>query len=253
MEIMSNHNRQELLDYIPYIKASVKEWLFVDVRLAEEPGTDFTVMMAAKMLHAMFCDKEGKIYICNEHEILMLIRWKKPTESDKLTRTVTKELGEERCKVSTQGATAEGFMKIALLIGRQKPSESTLADKRSARKENVVLVADDDMYMRMLVKKGVPPGTAVHELSTGTEVVDAYKEYLPDMVFLDIHLPGREGTQLLHDLLAYDSSAYIIMLSADSSPENVEFTAKKGAKDFLTKPFNKERLLECFHKCPTLC
>jgi two-component system, chemotaxis family, chemotaxis protein CheY len=80
----------------------------------------------------------------------------------------------------------------------------------------------------------------------------AYKQYAPDILLLDIHMPGKDGLEVLHDIQDIDPQAYIIMLSADSSAENVGYTLQEGAKGFMTKPFTREKLLELTHKCPTI-
>jgi two-component system chemotaxis response regulator CheY len=113
----------------------------------------------------------------------------------------------------------------------------------------IVLVADDDMYMRLLVKKGVGVGTVVHEVADGSEVLSAYKTHVPNILFLDIHMPNLEGPIVLRSILEFDPNAYIVMLSADSTPENVKMTSQYGAKGFLGKPFTKEKLQDYVKKC----
>ncbi|OFW87090.1 MAG: hypothetical protein A3J37_05440 [Alphaproteobacteria bacterium RIFCSPHIGHO2_12_FULL_45_9] len=124
--------------------------------------------------------------------------------------------------------------------------------KRKARVEKIILIADDDMYMRMLIKKGIGSHYTVQEVIHGSEIVAAYKKYLPDILFLDIHMPGKDGLENLEAILTYDPQAYIIMLSSDSSPENVIWTTKHGAKGFIAKPFAKDKLVEYVKKCPTI-
>lgn len=252
MEILSSDHLQDLLNYLPHVKSSVREWFLVDIKIIENAGGDLTVLKVAEITHALFSNKEGKIYLCNSHEILILIHWGKADEAKVVGEIISSKLPEKSCKVNVQPPTAEGITKLELVIGHRESAALSLAYTRSSRKENVIMVADDDMYMRMLVKKGAQAMATVHEVADGNEVMAAYKKYMPDVLFLDIHLPGRDGTTLLNDILAIDSAAYIIMLSADSSPENVEFTTSKGAKGFLTKPFTKEKLLEYIQKCPTL-
>jgi len=249
MEILSHKNHQELLGYLPHIKSSLTEWLFVDVRLTPDSHKDFTIANAAELIHALFKNREGKIYICNEREILMLMRGGKGHAPESIAKDIAARLPEGSCEVHVRAPTSEGIAKIELLIAYKKPV--TLADIRRARQEKVVLVADDDMYMRMLVKKGVS-GATVQEVARGDEVLAAYKQHIPDMLLLDIHLPQMDGPQVLREILAVDPQAYVVMLSADSSRENVALTAQKGAKGFLTKPFTKEKLQEYVQKCPTI-
>ncbi|MGE3624284.1 MAG: response regulator transcription factor [Bdellovibrionales bacterium] len=247
---MSHKNQQELLDYLPHIKSFLKEWLFVDVRLTENSDKDFTIGNAAELLHALFESKEGKLYICNDREILMLLRWGARPDPARIARSVEEKLPQGSCDVHVHESTPEGIAKFEMLITYRKPV--SLADIRRARTEKIVLVADDDMYMRMLVKKGAGEGLTVHEAADGKDILSAYKKHVPDMLLLDIHMPNMDGTAVLRDVLAVDPKAYVIMLSADSSRENVEQTLQKGAKGFLTKPFTKEKLQEYIRKCPTI-
>ena len=247
---MTYKNHQELLDYIPHIRSSLKEWLFVDVRLTESSDQDFKIADAAELIHPLFQNNEGKLYICNDREILMLLHGGQKQEPAKIAKSIEDRLPAGSCEVHVQKPTPEGIAKFELLITYKKPVN--LADIRRARNAKIILVADDDMYMRMLVKKGVDKGFTVHEVADGNEVLKAYKQYMPDILFLDIHLPNVEGTNIQHKVLAVDPQAYVVMLSADSSRENVESTLHRGAKGFMTKPFTKERLQEYIHKCPTI-
>jgi two-component system chemotaxis response regulator CheY len=198
----------------------------------------------------VFRNKEGKLYICNNREILMLLRWGPNHNTAEISKSVEERLPAGSCEVHAHEPTPEGIAKFEMLITYKKPV--ALADLRRARREKIILIADDDMYMRMLVKKGASDGATVHEIADGGEVLAAYKKYVPDILFLDIHMPNKEGTDILQDILALDSNAYIIMLSADSSRENVSLALKQGAKGFLTKPFTKEKLQEYIRKCPTI-
>ena len=250
MEILSYKNHQELLDYLPHVKSSLREWLFVDVRLTENSDKDFAITDAADLIHSLFESKEGKLYICNDREILMLLRWGQSHDLVEITKSVEERLPAGSCEIHVREPTPEGIAKFEMLITYRKPVG--LADIRRARQEKIILVADDDMYMRMLVKKGANEGITVHEVADGKYVLASYKKYIPDILFLDIHMPNTEGTNNLQNILFIDPKAYIIMLSADSSRENVELTAHKGAKGFLTKPFTKEKLQEYIRKCPTV-
>ncbi len=255
MDIIASTNRQEFLACLPQIKPNLPEWQFVEIRLVQGSGDEPTGVEAAGMVQELFQHKEGKIYICNNFEILMLIRWGANTSVQEVPRQIEQRMPPGTCEVFVHEASIEGIMKVEMIIrqtGKKKSDIPEFAQIRADRKENVVLVADDDMYMRMLVKKGLS-GLAdqAHEVVNGSEVMDAYKRYIPNILFLDIHMPGRNGQEVLADILAVDPAAYVIMLSSDSSVENVEFTVKKGAKGFLAKPFSKDRLLEYYYKaCP---
>jgi two-component system chemotaxis response regulator CheY len=123
--------------------------------------------------------------------------------------------------------------------------------RSNARSNSIVMIADDDLYMRTLIKKAIGETAAVYEVDRASGVLPAYEKYRPDVLFLDIHLPERNGNLLLADVLSFDPNAHVIMFSADSSRENVERTLHLGAKGFMAKPFYKAKLLEYLRECPT--
>lgn len=123
---------------------------------------------------------------------------------------------------------------------------------RGDRDGNLVLVADDNEFVRFLIKKWLGPNAEVVEVGHGKEVIDEYVRVKPDILFLDIHLPGRNGKDILKEILDMDSSAFVVMLSADSKKENVIFSIQTGAKAFMTKPFTRQTLDRYYNLCPTI-
>lgn len=119
-------------------------------------------------------------------------------------------------------------------------------------KNNVILVADDDLLVRRIIHSALKHVGKIIEVSDGSLVEKAYEEHKPDVVFLDIHLPNITGLDLIESLAKLDPNMYVIMVSADSSSENVKTALAKGCKGFLTKPFTKERILNLFNACPTV-
>lgn len=115
--------------------------------------------------------------------------------------------------------------------------------------EKSVLIADDDFYMRELVKFAIDGEASILEASTGQEVIELYKAHRPTMVFLDIHMPGSDGKALLREILKIDMNAYVVMVSADSTRNNVEETFFKGAKGFIAKPFAKDVVVQHIRRC----
>lgn len=123
---------------------------------------------------------------------------------------------------------------------------------RGENKRNIVMVADDDLFMRKVIRSALQDMAEIIEVSDGDAVEAAYLAAMPDLLFLDVHLPGVSGLELLRVLTKKDVSAYIIMISADSTPVNVQQAKYRGSRGFLTKPFEKHRLLHIFQNCPTV-
>jgi len=120
------------------------------------------------------------------------------------------------------------------------------------RERNVVLIADDNVFIRFLVKKWLGAVADIIEVGHGSEVLTAYKKHQPDITFLDIHLPGKNGKDILLDIKGIDAEAFVIMLSADSNKDNVVDSVRGGARAFITKPFTRDTLHKYYLMCPTL-
>jgi two-component system, chemotaxis family, chemotaxis protein CheY len=120
------------------------------------------------------------------------------------------------------------------------------------KQHNIILIADDDMFVRKMIKSGLFGMAEFIETANGADVEMLYKKHQPDMVFLDIHLPNISGVELIDKIRGSDEAAYVVMLSADSSLDNVKNTTNSGAVGFLTKPFSLARLQQYFHRCPTI-
>jgi len=253
MELLPSNQRTALLEYMPLLRYRAAEWLIVEIKLLNHPRQDKTGIEIGDLLKDMFPDHEGRIFVCNEHEVLMFIEWGQKNNPSSLAKRVRSHLPEDSCEVTINPPTKEGLVKMVMrLAPGVDEDDNPLHQARLIRQENVILVADDDMYMRLLAKKGLEDVGSIAEVASGDEVIEAYKQHNPDMVLLDIHMPGRSGHDLLADIRAVDKKAYIIMLSADSSLDNVQATLNHGAKGFLTKPFAKPKLLDYVEKCPTI-
>jgi CheY-like chemotaxis protein len=123
---------------------------------------------------------------------------------------------------------------------------------RVSRRNNIVMVVDDDVFVRKVVSDTIREFAEVIEIGDGAKVLQQYKTHMPDMVFLDIHLPNESGLDLLKQIRSFDPSAYVVMLSADSSTNNVTKGSALGIKGFLTKPFKPARIISLLNQCPTI-
>jgi two-component system chemotaxis response regulator CheY len=92
----------------------------------------------------------------------------------------------------------------------------------------------------------------VPEFENTDNTVETDLEKPLDIVFLDIHLPGGSGIDILVDILSFDDSAYVILISGDSIKDKIMNGKKFGAKGFIAKPFTKEKLESFYEKCPTI-
>jgi two-component system chemotaxis response regulator CheY len=115
-----------------------------------------------------------------------------------------------------------------------------------ARKSLKVLIVDDiavarDLLRAMLRSLHV---TEILDASNGHDAVALYQRARPDIVFLDIRMPGKDGLQALHEILALDPHAFVVMDSADSTADNVRAAVQGGARGFMVKPYNMQKVRE---------
>lgn len=252
MEILHPTQRFKLLEYIKELKDQLSDWLIAEVKYVHPSNDKLSVETIAELLGTLFSQYEGLILVCNQAEILILIKWRKENSPHLLAKEIGKHLPDSICEVNILPVTKEGLQKIELLI-LPAPADAALFYKaRVARRENVFMIVDDDKYLRLLVRKGLEDLGTVIEVEDATKVVEVYKIYNPDLILLDIHIPQLTGQDLLHLLKKTDPTAYAVMISADSSIDNVQLAKQHGAKGFLTKPFNKNRLMEYVNACPTV-
>jgi two-component system chemotaxis response regulator CheY len=112
-----------------------------------------------------------------------------------------------------------------------------------------ILVVDDAAFMRMRISKILTEaGYEVIQGENGLEAVEQYKNNNPDAVLLDITMPEMDGLSALKEIRAFDGSASVAMVTALGQQQVVLEAVKAGAKDFLVKPCEGERVLAAVGK-----
>ncbi|WP_088103642.1 response regulator [Halalkalibacter urbisdiaboli] len=113
-----------------------------------------------------------------------------------------------------------------------------------------VLIVDDAAFMRMMIKDILSKNgfEIAGEAANGAEAVEKYKELKPDLVTMDITMPEMDGIQALKEIKQIDGGAKVIMCSAMGQQSMVIDAIQSGAKDFIVKPFQADRVLEAIKK-----
>ena len=113
-----------------------------------------------------------------------------------------------------------------------------------------VLIVDDAAFMRMMIKDILEKNgfEVVGEASNGIKAVELYKKEQPDVVTMDITMPDMDGIESVKEIKAFDANAKIIMCSAMGQQSMVMDAIRAGAKDFIVKPFQADRVLEAINK-----
>ncbi|MHA1488513.1 MAG: response regulator [Promethearchaeota archaeon] len=114
-----------------------------------------------------------------------------------------------------------------------------------------ILITDDAQFTRNMLKKIIDKtdySEVVGEAGDGNESIALYKKLKPDLVTMDLVMPEKGGIETIEELIKLDKNATIIVVSALGQEALVLEAAKKGAKDFIQKPFKREQVLEVMER-----
>lgn len=113
-----------------------------------------------------------------------------------------------------------------------------------------ILIVDDAAFMRMMIKDILTKNgyEVVGEAENGAKAIEKFKELIPDLVIMDITMPEVDGVTAVKEIKKQYGDARIIMCSAMGQQAMVIESIQAGAKDFIVKPFQAERVVEAVKK-----
>lgn len=113
-----------------------------------------------------------------------------------------------------------------------------------------ILIVDDAAFMRMMIKDILTKNgyNVVGEAENGLKAIEKFTELTPDLVLMDITMPELNGIDALKSIKEKNPSASVIMCSAMGQQAMVIEAIQAGAKDFIVKPFQAERVIEAVKK-----
>lgn len=113
-----------------------------------------------------------------------------------------------------------------------------------------ILVVDDAAFMRMMTKDILTKNgyDVIGEAENGARAIEKYKELMPDLVIMDITMPEVDGIQALKEIKKINADSKIIMCSAMGQQAMVIESIQAGARDFIVKPFQADRVVEAVKK-----
>lgn len=107
-----------------------------------------------------------------------------------------------------------------------------------------VLLADDIAEMRSILKMGLRPYglTNVEEAGNGEDALEKFNLHNHDLVMLDINMPLKTGIEVLQEIKAISPDTFVVMVSADSTAENLKNALASGVNGFLVKPYSTAKI-----------
>ena len=109
-----------------------------------------------------------------------------------------------------------------------------------------ILLADDTKFMRDMLRSSLDSEyfEIVGEAKDGEQAIAMYKDLKPDLVILDINMPRLNGIDALTSIMEFDKKAKVVMCSDQKFETMIVLALKRGASEFIVKPFQKEDVVK---------
>jgi len=113
-----------------------------------------------------------------------------------------------------------------------------------------ILIVDDSLFMRKILKEILAKGYEIVEADSGTKALEQFGKERPDIVLLDIIMPGgtEAGLGVLQRIMKSNPEAKVIMITAIGQDSTIKQCKKLGAKDYIVKPFDEKLVVETVQK-----
>ncbi len=283
MKTITESAEHHFLTTLESLKVSPKGWTvfsfslsrsFTHDALIKKPAAIMEKIGKARAESAAFAEslarglegiEKGYIYLFSDGDVIALTRPQNEKESEQAQKTYW-----EKAKMLPAGFSEanplEGelynLQKLAdnnFLMARRVEAYAAMGDankvssihvRRERRENPKVMIIEDDRFTAAYTAGILSKEYDLIVCRNGEEGIISYVEHAPDIVFLDIHLPGLNGHETLQAIRAVDPQAFIVMLSVDTAKDSIVQATSGGASKFLKKPFTKQRLLETVKHSP---
>lgn len=222
-------------------------------------------MLAAAIPEAARNMAGATLYRFSDGDIVFLACPQNESEQNllrKLHADLREKTGDSLCSFGNLARDIFSYQKLAddrFLSSRRMAAYESLSDanrvqsiglRRTRREDPMILLVEDDRFTATFTANLLHKDYDLVHAKTGEEAIIFYIEHAPDIVLMDIHLPGLSGHETLQAIRKADPEAYVVMLSVDTVKQNIVMASDFGASGFLKKPFSKERLLAVVQKSP---
>ena len=245
-------DNKQLILLVHSIKEHMNEWQIVTININSQSG--LSIDDVSQKLLKQYKQYEGVIYPASSDRLVMLVRLGWIEDFTVIKSQIEDRLPEHACRVLVKKMNMVGLRQIQIDLIKKGDGLSlteNLFNIRLERKNNVIMVVDDDDFVRVSMKKLLGASAEVIEIDNAKALLKDYLKYNPDIIFLDIHMPDVNGLDLIKNIMEVDPDAFILTLSADSSTENVLIAMERGAVGFLSKPPSKKKVQEYLAQCIT--
>lgn len=203
-------------------------------------------------------------FLFRDSDVLIMARLPEADGASALARLHEELSAKAGCDVSVRRAY-EAELYCRALLEEQRKSEqlmkaydhmadaslrSSVPVRRGRRPERLALIVEDDYAIATWAAQILSAECDIIHVRSGEEAIASYLEYAPDIVFLNVHLPGIDGHRTLRALRKADPVAFVVMFSSDPARTHVLRACEEGASGFLCKPATGERLVSMLNRAP---
>lgn len=271
---------KEMLNSVQPYRASWRAMAFNFSLLKEHTSIDDIQKIAFGIITNELSEYEGSVYFMSDDDVIVVGKSITKKDFDNICHEINfhvteeqrlkmilplsvlydlgvswQELFEDTCdKLNAAEARRETTGSIRVSPPEEKAKTEISKDilgRRFDRARNAVLIVEDDPLSVFIAKKSVEPDCIAFVATDGASACESYAKHAPDVVFLDIGLPDISGHDVLTKILAIDPTAYVVMLSANSTRPDIMRAMQLGAKGFIGKPFSKSKLAQYIAQAPT--
>ncbi|QQG36241.1 MAG: response regulator [Micavibrio aeruginosavorus] len=222
-------------------------------------------MLVTRLAKAAVDFSDATLYVFTDGDLLLLANPGGGIEEQALQefyRELAGDLSGRFCRYGSLNQDIYSYQRLAderFVSARRMTAYETMADevrvssvplRRDRRKDTLVLIVEDDRFTAAIAANILNKDYEIVHAKTGEDAIISYMDHAPDVVFLDIHLPGLSGHQTLEAIRKIDPAAHVVMLSVDAVKTNIVEASKGGAAGFLKKPFTKERMIAMVKTSP---
>ncbi len=113
-----------------------------------------------------------------------------------------------------------------------------------------VMIVDDEVFFRGLLRDILEEEgfTVVAEAADGVEAIEKYKLHRPDITFMDIFMPNKNGIDATREIVSSDRNANVLICSGVGFDTDVDYALQAGARDIVYKPFSSSEIMEAIYK-----
>lgn len=256
MQIYSADNGiPDFLQFLSTKKKDYREWGFLNVKILSG-GSQFKIDELSQSISHYFQNKEAaQLIFENDNELLLTTPNKDNLALPLFEKSIYEVFSRENVRVTDGVLHEQGlqhFFKIMWPRIKDEDNASYIGLKRASKLVNCIMVVDDDPMVLRQMEHALSGFGIVVTVSTPGEFFELYKKHAPNIVFMDIHMPGARGTNMLEELLRdHDPHAHVVMISSDTMTETVLESKAKGTKGFIMKPLTRENLYAHIMRVPT--